>query len=265
MKIISKKHNKNYVYNCDQIASVLLPYIWEQIPFKKRLKMTNFIKIVVLHKLTNEGISSEHRFLIIYEEKGKYKYYLVDDKIEFYTNVKFNFMEQNLYCGSLLTFDYTSIITIDEKTKKKNKKSTVNLSKLNNKIQEACETYFNKIEHSFKHHSNQEKFKCNNDEDVIKIVIGDPNDNKNDRQIEFNYKFNFNNVINSSNVYELFDYLRIYNRFNIIDNAMKRVLDNGIKRPLANRDYDRKIMEHFVKDFSKDSLNKLNLKFLKKI
>ena len=260
-----RKHNKNYVFNCDQIASVLLPYIWEQIPFKNRLKMTNFIKIVVLHKLTNEGIGSEHRFLIIYEEKGKYKYYLVDDKIEFYTNVKFNFMEQNLYCGSLVTFDYTSIITIDEKTKRKNKKTTVNLTKIDNKIQEACETYFNKIEHSFKHDSNQEKFKCNNDEDVIKIVIGDPNDDKNDRQIEFNYKFNFNNKINSSNVYELFDYLRVYNRFNIIDNAMKRVLDNGVKRTLANRDYDRKIMEHFVKDFSKESLDKLNLKILKNI
>ena len=247
-----KKHNKNYVFNCDQIASVLLPYIWEQIPFEDRLKMTNFIKIVVLHKLTNEGISDEHRFLIIYEEKEVYKYYLVDDKIVFYTNVKFNFMEQNLYCNSLLTFDCTTITTIDEKTKKKNKKSIVNLTKIDNKIQEACETYFDKIEHDFIHNNNQEKFYHDN-ERTIEITNG-----KN--KIEFKYDFDFNETINSCNISNIFDYLRIYNRFEIKNNIMYRLYSNHV---LTNKDYDDKIMAHFVDDFSEESLDKLNIKKLK--
>lgn len=107
-------HPKNYVFNCDQIASVLLPYIWEQLSFEIRIKLTNFVKIVVLHKLTNEGINNDHRFLIIYDDHGILKHYLVDNKLKFDTNVKFNFMEENLFCKSLS--DFESIDAIEENT-----------------------------------------------------------------------------------------------------------------------------------------------------
>ena len=244
-------HPKNYIFNCDQIASVLLPYIWEQLSFEVRIKLINFIKIVVLHKLTNEGITNEHRFFIIYDNYGNLNYYLVDRNIHFNTNVKFNFMEENLFCDSLLTFEHYTETIVDQKTKKERKIKHLVLDSINNTIKEATSTYIDKIEHCFNNDDNNLKFKHNNS-DVITIK------NDDNRKIEFNYKFNFNEKINSNNINKLFDDLRVYNCFDIINGEIRRVI-NETDSDLNDPKYTNKIMAHFVMDFTKENLDRINL------
>lgn len=242
------KHVKNYVFNCDQIASVLLPYISEQLSFEIRIKLTNFVKIVVLHKLTNEGITNEHRFLIIYDDHGILRRYLVDNEIKFNTNVKFNFMEENLFCKSLSEFEIIDEIIEDTITKEQKQIKHPFVKVFDNHFNDALYYYMIKIIHSF----------YNDDEyNKPETFILESNKSK----IEFNFDFDFNEVINSENINELFDYLRVFNRFNIVNNIIIRTIDSKIYE-IHQNDYKDKIMSHFVKDFSDETLSKLNLKTL---
>lgn len=242
------KHIKNYVFNCDQIASVLFPYIWEQLSFEIRIELINFIKIIVLHKLTNEGISNEHRFLIIYDDHGILRHYLVDDKLKFKTKVKFNFMEENLFCKSLTEFEIIGEIVEDPITKERKEIKCSSLKLIDDQINNVLNCYVLKIIHSFCNNAKFEKPK------TFKIE-------HNNSKLEFNFDFDFNKVITSDNINELFDYLRIFNCFDIIDGKMMRI-DGSKTHKIHKNNYESKIMAHFVKDFTDESLNDLDLRTL---
>ena len=96
----NSKHAKNFNYNCDQAAAVLLPYIWKQLPTEDRIKLNNFIKIITVFKFDNNGIKADQfRFVIIYKNSdGKIDYYEVDKNIKFKKKIIFILFEQNLFC-----------------------------------------------------------------------------------------------------------------------------------------------------------------------
>lgn len=202
----------------------------------------------MLHKLTNKGISNEHRFLIIYNDHGILKHYLVDDKLKFKTHVKFNFIEENLFCKSLSEFEIIKEIVEDPITKVRKEVECPSLKKLDSCIDNVLRYYVLKIIHSF----------CNN------VQLEKPKTfeiESKDSKIEFNFGFEFNKVINSDNINELFDYLRIFNCFDIIDGKMIRI-DGSETHKIHKNNYESKIMSHFVKDFTDESLNDLDLKTL---
>jgi hypothetical protein len=198
--------------------------------------------------MTKEGITNEHRFLIIYDDHGILKHYLVDDKLKFITNVKFNFMEENLFCKSLSDFETIDEIVEDFITKKRRKIKHPTLDLIDNYIDDVLYYYKLKIIHSFYDNDDYNK------PETFKI------ESKNSK-IEFNFDFDFNKIITSDNINELFDYLRIFNCFNIVDGKMIRFKDSQ-KYNIHKNEYKDKIMSHFVKDFTDETLIKLDLKTL---
>lgn len=224
------KHAKNFNYNSDQVAAVLLPYIWKQLPIINRINMNNFIKIVTIFKFNNNGIiADEFRFFIIYKESnGILKYHEIDRNIKFITNVKFNFIEQNLYCDSLKTFD--------------------DMEKIND----------NKLEIQ-QHIKDNLKQAWNNE--VVGYIHEIVNNGSGTYKIEYKFDFNFNQTITSDNLPQLFLALKYYCRFEIINKSQMKRMTENVSR-LFSKDHNDKILNHYVTDFIKEEYDKLDLKQL---
>lgn len=230
-EIYPTKHLKNFNFNSDQVAAVLMPYIWEQIPTEDQITIKNVMKIVVIYKFNDEGIiADEFRFMIIYRNKfGDYKYYIVDEDIRFTTNVKFNFIEQNLYCNSLSDLtkqeDYFAQKEIIRQSLKDN------------------------LEQAFNNRVEQESI-CHWENNKLKV--------------EHRFDFNMNKIINSSNVHKLFTELKSYCRFEIKNKSeIKRVINNQLFR-MDNPEYNEKVLNHYVSDFTYEEFDKLDLELLAK-
>lgn len=224
------KHAKNFNYNSDQIAAILLPYIWKQLPIINRINMNNFKKIVTIFKFDNKGIiADKFRFFIIYKESnGVLKYHEIDSNSKFITNVKFNFIEQNLYCDSLKTFNDMDIIN-------------------DNKLE---------IQQHIKDNLKQA---WNNE--VVGYIHEIINNGSGTYKIEYKFDFNFNQTTTSDNLPQLFLALKDYCRFEIVNKSrMNRMTENVPK--LYSKDYNDKILNHYVTEFIKEEYDKLDLEQL---
>ena len=221
-------HAKNFNYNCDQVAAVLLPYIWKQLPIEDRIKLNNFIKIITMFKFDNKGIKAdEFRFVIVYKNSdGKIDYYEIDKNLKFETNVSFNFIEQNLYCASIKTFIKNNVMESKERD----------------------------IQQRFRNNLNQA---WNNNVTKNELTINSSN-RSNATKMFYRFDFNFNQVITSENLSQLFLALKEYTRFEIRN---KTTLDKLIREKsiVFNDDeyYDR-IINHYVSDFTKEEFDKIN-------
>lgn len=221
------EHAKNFNYNCDQVAAVLLPYIWKQLPTEDRIKMNNFVKIITVFKFDDNKIKAdEFRFIIVYKNNnGDLSYYEVNKDIKFKTNIIFNFIEQNMSCDTLKKFN--------------------NMTILNNNR--------SKIQQHVKNNLNQA---WNNK--VISSNIELENDDNGKYLIEYKFDFNFNQTITSENLPQLFLALKNYCRFEIVNKTTLVRTTSEIK-VLKSKKYGDKILNHYVSEFTKEEFDKINL------
>ena len=220
------KHAKNFNFNCDQLAVVLFPYIWSQLSLEDRIKLNNFIKIVVIFKFDDmHVITNEFRFVIIYEEtNGDLKRYVVDKNVKFVTNISFNFIEENLYCCSLSKIENIDQLYAERRNVQINFKNNLEQAWYNNVTPQKIE------------------------------IINSKGDGS---KIEYKFDFNFNQTITSDNLSNLFDAIKKYCRFEIRN---KRTLfrKNGTSEVLKT-EYRSIILNHYVSEFTDEEFDRLIL------
>lgn len=226
----NSKHAKNFNYNCDQVAAVLLPYIWKQLPTEDRIKLNNFIKIITMFKFDNKGIKAdEFRFVIVYKNSnGEIDYYEVNKNIKFVTNISFNFIEQNLYCATIKTFIKNNV--------------------MESKEQDIQQRFRNNLNQAWNNNVNKNELSINssNRRDATKMF--------------YRFDFNFNQVITSENLSQLFLALKEYTRLEIRDKTTLDKLIKGKSMSFNDKEYYDRIINHYVSDFTKEEFNKINFK-----
>lgn len=222
------EHAKNFNYNCDQVAAVLLPYIWEQLPTEDKIRMNKFVKIITVFKFDNKGIkANEFRFIIIYKESnGDLKYYEVDKNIKFNTNISFNFIEQNLYCKNLKTFG--------------------NIDVLNNNRENIQQHVRNNLTEAW-----------NNSVTNNNVLLFKNKDTTDAKKIEYRFDFDFNQTITSDNLPQFFLTLKNYCRFEIINKTELKRMTSEIK--ILKSKYNNKILNHYVSSFTDEEFDKIDL------